>query len=70
MEDSNERDLATIPVPWLGHPRVKFAVMNRLSKGTKNFGFGKQSLGSDTDTETGPWFRFPNLDKSTVNFLN
>ena len=35
MEDSNERDLATIPVPWLGHPRVKFAVINRLSKGTK-----------------------------------
>ena len=52
MEDSNERDLATIPVPWLGHPRVKFAVINRLSKGTKKFGFGKQGLGSDTDTKT------------------
>ena len=68
MEDSNERDLATIPVPWLGHPRVKFAVINRLSKGTKRFGYGKQSLGYDT--ETGAWFRFPNLDKSKVNFLN
>ena len=68
MEDSNERDLATIPVPWLGHPRVKFRVINRLSKGTKSFGLGKQSLGSDA--ETGPWFWFPNLDKSIVNFLN
>ena len=23
------------------------------------FGFGKKSFGSDTDTEIGPWFRFP-----------
>ena len=25
----------------------------------KSFGFGKKNFGSDTDTETGPWFRFP-----------
>ena len=25
----------------------------------KSFGFGKKEFGSDTDTEIGPWFRFP-----------
>ena len=25
----------------------------------KSFGFGKKDLGSDTNTEIGPWFRFP-----------
>ena len=25
----------------------------------KSFGFGKKNFGSDTDTEIGPWFRFP-----------
>ena len=70
MEDSNERDLATIPVPWLGHPRIKFAVINRLSKGTKSFSTQKQSLGSNADTKTGPWIWLQKLDKNNVNFLN
>ena len=25
----------------------------------KKFGFGKKKSGSDTDSEIGPWFRFP-----------
>jgi hypothetical protein len=25
----------------------------------KGFGFGKKNFGSDTNTEIGPWFRFP-----------
>ena len=25
----------------------------------KNFGFGKKNFGFDTNTEIGPWFRFP-----------
>ena len=25
----------------------------------KGFGLGKKKFGSDTDTEIGPWFRFP-----------
>ena len=25
----------------------------------KSFGFGKKNFGSETDTEIGPWFRFP-----------
>ena len=40
--------------------------MEKLEKeiGKKSFGFGKQNFASDTDTEIGPWFRFP-IPKST-----
>ena len=31
--------------------------MKKIEK--KNFGFGKKSFGSNTNTKIGPWFRFP-----------